>query len=81
MTFLSIGGFIFDCDLDLLAETAEGDRRGARAKLDIDFDSDPDPAGSGLLARGDGLYGLRGFVACQQYLNVRYKDLAFSTDR
>jgi hypothetical protein len=79
MTFLTIGGSVFDYDLNLLEQLLKVVDEEI-AKVDADFDSDPDPDGSGLLQCGDGLYGL-GFVACQQYLNVTYKDLAFPTDR
>jgi hypothetical protein len=41
-------------------------------KLDHLIPSDPDPDGSGLLDRGDSLYGL-GFVVCQQYINSSYR--------
>jgi hypothetical protein len=69
--FLKGGGDVIDLDLDLLIRLLEViDQELAR--IDIQCTESPDPDALGLFDSGDGLVGL-GFVACQQYLQVTYR--------
>jgi hypothetical protein len=79
MAILTLGASTYDFDLELLRQLLEV-IDAEISKVNAAADVWPDADGEGLFDRGNGLYGL-GFVACQQYVNVTYKHLAFPTDR
>jgi hypothetical protein len=70
---------VVDFDLDLLVEiVGTVDRLIGVVEAEISRSADPD--GLGLFNRLEGVVGL-GFVACQQYLNATYPQLAAETKR
>jgi hypothetical protein len=74
MFLLQQGHVVMDVDLDLLVEMlVVVDGQVAAIESQLRQSSDPD--GAGLLDRMEGIVGL-GFVACQQYLNATWGQLA-----
>jgi hypothetical protein len=72
--FMLIDNDVVDFDLGLLTELlAVLDRQIARIEDEASRSLDPD--GHGLFDRMEALIGL-GFVACQQYINATYRQLA-----
>ena len=72
--FMLIESDVVDFDLGLLVELLEVvDRQIAR--IEDEVSRSPDPDGHGQFDRMEAVVGL-GFVACQQYINATYPQLA-----
>lgn len=78
LVFITSGHEVIDFDLDLLVEILGVVDRQI-AMIEVAISRCPDPDGFGHLDRLEGIIGL-GFVACQQYINATYGQLAISKD-
>jgi hypothetical protein len=74
MMFLRFEDGVVDFDLDLLVDLLQVVDRQIE-KIEEEISRSPDPDALGQFERLDGVIGL-GFVACQQYINATYAQLA-----